>query len=90
MSHSVPKKLDIVSRVTIHVFVAEVLFAALLAACGSKAFAPTFAALLALFAVLQAMAASGARRRAPSSSLTEWDGIAWLLLVATGALLFLR
>ncbi|MFC2251856.1 hypothetical protein ACETRX_19640 [Labrys portucalensis] len=26
----------------------------------------------------------------PSSSLTEWDGIAWLLLVATGALLFLR
>ncbi|PRH85564.1 hypothetical protein C5L14_21520 [Labrys okinawensis] len=90
MSKSVSRKLDLVSRVTIHVFAGEVLFAALLAASGSKAFAPTFAVLLTFLAVIQVMAALGACRRAPSSSLTEWDGVTWLLLVATGALLFAR
>lgn len=90
MSISSTGKLDLVSRVTVHVFAAEVLFAALLAASGPKAFAPTFAALLSVLAFVQGLAALGARRRAPTTSLTEWDGIAWLLLAATGALLFLR
>ncbi|WP_448950714.1 hypothetical protein [Labrys neptuniae] len=88
MSISVAKKLDLVSRVTIHVFVVETIFAVLLAAAGPKAFASTFAVLLLFLAVLQTMGALGAHRRAPSSSLTEWDGVSWLLLVAAGTYLF--
>ena len=90
MAKSVLKNLDLVSRVTVHIFVGQIAFAAILAASSSKGFMPTFSLLLVSFAIVQAVLALGARKRPPASSLTEWDGVSWLLLVAVGCYLLYR
>jgi hypothetical protein len=90
MAKSILKKLDLVSRVTIHIFVGQIVLAATLAVASPTGFMPTFSFLLISLAVMQALLALGARRRPPASSLTEWDGVSWLLLVAVGCYLLHR
>ena len=87
---TVLKKLDLVSRVTVHVFAGEIVLAAALAAASPRAFMPTFSVLLVFLALVQALLALGAKRAPPAASLNEWDGVSWLLLVATGCCLLAR
>ncbi|WP_413989912.1 hypothetical protein ACMDCR_28935 [Labrys okinawensis] len=78
------RKLDLVSRVTVHIFIVELVSAAFLAASSPTGFLSGFTSTLVMIAVLQALLALAARRRPPAASLHEWDGVAWLLLVASG------
>jgi hypothetical protein len=82
------RKLDLVSRVTVHIFIAELVAAAVLAASSPTGFLSGFTTTLVMIAVLQALLALTARRRPPAASLTEWDGVAWLLLLASGCHVF--
>jgi hypothetical protein len=90
MKISVLQRLDLVSKVTVRIFVGQLVIAAIMAASSPKGFMPTFSIMLAFFATIQALLALGARQRPPAGSLTEWDGVSWLLLVATGCYLLYR
>lgn len=90
MARSALKRLDLVSRVTIRIFIGQLVLAAIMAATGPKGFMPTFAAVLVIFAIVQTIQAAGVKQRPPASSLTEWDGVSWLLLVATGCHILAR
>jgi hypothetical protein len=70
-------KLDVVSRVTFHLFAAEVAIAAILAWFIGE-FHSTFSLILFAFAVLQALAAA-ASHSPPPRGLNEWDGAVWLV-----------
>ena len=78
------RKLDIVSRVTVHIFIIELVTATVLGASNPTGFLSGFTSTLVMMAVLQALLALVSRRRPPAGSLHEWDGVAWLLLVASG------
>ena len=87
MAASRVSNLDVVSRVTILIFLGQLLFGGLLAFLSPKGFSLTFAGLLLFSAAIQTFLALCAERRPSASSLNEWDGISWLLLVATVCLL---
>ncbi|GLS22631.1 hypothetical protein GCM10007874_56510 [Labrys miyagiensis] len=82
------RKLDLVSRVTVHIFIFQLIVATVLAISSPTGFLSGFTSTLVLMAVLQALLALAARRRPPAGSLHEWDGVAWLLLVASGCHVF--
>ena len=84
------QRLDLASKVTIHIFAGQLAIGAIMAALSPKAFMPAFGLVLLYFAAIQSMLALGARQRAPATSLTEWDGVSWLLLVATGCFILAR
>ncbi|MDQ0396480.1 hypothetical protein [Labrys monachus] len=90
MKTSSSPRLDLVSRVTVHIFIGQLTIAAIMAASSPKGFMPTFSVLLAFFAFIQVLLALSGGRRPPAGSLTEWDGVSWLLLVATGCHLLCR
>ena len=87
MATSKSYKLDLVSRVTIYVFVGQLVLAAILASVSPTGFTSTFVRLLMFYAIVQTLLGFGAKKRAPATSLNERDGVLWLLLVATGCLL---
>jgi hypothetical protein len=84
------KRLDLVSKVTIRIFLGQLAFAAVMAAPSPKGFIPTFTVTLLFFAIIQSALALMAARRPPAGTLSEWDGVSWLLLVAMGCYLLSR
>ena len=75
--------LDVVSKVTIHLFVMQVALAALMASLSPAEFTQSFAVILAGFAVIQTFVAAAAASSAPTRhALTEWDGVSWLAFLA--------
>lgn len=75
-------RLDIVSKVTIHLFVMQVVLAVVLASLSPAAFPQSFARVLAGFAAIQTLFAATAAPVPSRHALTEWDGVSWLVFVA--------
>jgi len=78
--------LDPVSRVTLHLFLAQLAIALAITAALPAPFPASFAAALAVIALMQAGAATHSAPGTGTGSLTEWDAVAWLLATASLAL----
>jgi hypothetical protein len=80
------RRLDTVSRVTVHVFMIEVAMAAF-AASFAESFVATFTFALLALATLQFLAAATSHPP-QQSGLDELDGALWLTALAFGAQVF--
>jgi len=82
------RRLDVVSRVTVHLFVMQVMLAAVFAYLSLDGFQESFAVMLTAFAGIQALFAFTAAPTPSRQALTEWDGVSWLACLALAFYLF--
>ena len=75
-------RLDVVSKVTIHLFAMQVVLAAVMASLSPAEFTQSFALILAGLAVIQTLFAATAAPAPVRNSLTEWDGVSWLVFLS--------
>ena len=79
---------DVVSKVTIHLFLIQVAVAMIVASLSPGGFPLSFALTLSFFAAVQTLLAIGATPCPTQRALTEWDGISWLVFLAMACVLF--
>ena len=76
------RQLDVVSKVTIHLFAMQLVLAAVMASMSPAEFTQSFALILAGFAVIQTLLAATTAPSPTRHALTEWDGVSWLVFLS--------